>query len=141
MNTTQAVQRLRDVIRRQHKALATEESYVQWLRRYMAAIRHLPNTLTSEQKLERFLTQLAREHDEYVRAVSPAVLYSSPMAHLAIWSCRENAFGSAGDRWISFRSGVHWGGKGSDVSRPARRRRQEHRRLAQAGLQDHPERR
>ena len=63
MNTTQAVQRLRDVIRRQHKALATEASYVQWLRRYMAAIRHLPNTLTSEQKLERFLTQLARQHD------------------------------------------------------------------------------
>jgi hypothetical protein len=38
MNTTQAIQRLRDVIRRQHKALSTEESYVSWLRRYMAAI-------------------------------------------------------------------------------------------------------
>ena len=48
MNTTEAIRRLRDVIRRQHKALATEESYVHWLRRYMAAIRQMPNSLPSE---------------------------------------------------------------------------------------------
>ncbi len=60
MNPTEAIQRLRDVIRRQHKALATEESYVHWLRRYMAAIRHLPNSLPSEKKVEWFLTALAR---------------------------------------------------------------------------------
>ena len=66
MNTTEAIQairRLRDVIRRQHKALATEESYVHWLRRYMAAIRQMPNSLPSEKKLERFLTELAGRGD------------------------------------------------------------------------------
>ena len=63
MNTTEAIRRLRDVIRRQHKALATEESYVHWLRRYMAAIRQMPNSLPSEKKLERFLTELARRGD------------------------------------------------------------------------------
>lgn len=60
MNTAQAIQKLRQVIRRQHKALATEESYVLWLRRYMAAIRQMPNALSSEQKLERFLSELAQ---------------------------------------------------------------------------------
>ena len=63
MNTTEAIRGLRDVIRRQHKALATEESYVHWLRRYMAAIRQMPNSLPSEKKLERFLTELARRGD------------------------------------------------------------------------------
>ena len=63
MNTTQAMQRLRDVIRRQHKALSTEESYVSWLRRYMAAIRRMPDSLPSEKKVERFLSDLARRRD------------------------------------------------------------------------------
>jgi integron integrase len=61
MNTQQAVQRLREVVRRQHKAISTESSYVFWLRRYSGV-------LTSEQKLERFLTELAR--DRCVSAVS-----------------------------------------------------------------------
>lgn len=61
MNAAQAIQKLRQVIHRQHKALATEESYVLWLRRYMTAIRQMPNTLPSEQKLERFLTELAQQ--------------------------------------------------------------------------------
>jgi len=38
MNTAKAIQRLRQVIRRQHKALSTEHCYVFWLRRYMAAL-------------------------------------------------------------------------------------------------------
>ena len=59
MNATEAVRRLREVVRRQHKALATEASYVHWLRHYMAALANMPPTLTSEQKLERFLTALA----------------------------------------------------------------------------------
>ena len=63
MNTTEAIRRLRDVIRRPHKALATEESYVHSLRRYMTAIRQMPNSLPSEKKLERFLTELARRGD------------------------------------------------------------------------------
>jgi len=59
MHAEEAIQRTREVIRRQHKALATEEIYVHWLRRYISALQGTPPTLTSEQKLERFLTQLA----------------------------------------------------------------------------------
>jgi len=61
MNAAQAIQKLRQVSRRQHKALATEETYVLWLRRYMAAVRQMPNSLPSEKKLERFLTELAQQ--------------------------------------------------------------------------------
>jgi integron integrase len=60
MNTSQAIHRLRGVIRRQHKAISTESSYVYWLRQYMWSLRFMPESLTSEQKLERFLTRLAR---------------------------------------------------------------------------------
>jgi len=63
MHATQAVQRMREVIRRQHKALATEESYVHWLGRYIHALQEMPATWTSEQKLERFLTDLALRRD------------------------------------------------------------------------------
>jgi integron integrase len=59
MTTTQAVDRLRQVIRRQHKALSTEESYIYWLRRYIAAVPAMPKELTSEKKIEAFLTGLA----------------------------------------------------------------------------------
>jgi hypothetical protein len=59
MNPTEAVERLRSVIRRQHKTPATEQSYVHWLRHYMAALGEMPPNLSSEQKLERFLTDLA----------------------------------------------------------------------------------
>lgn len=38
MNATEAVGKMRQVIRRQHKALATEANYVHWLRHYMAAL-------------------------------------------------------------------------------------------------------
>ena len=63
MNTEQAIHRLRAVIRRQHKALSTESSYVSWLRRYMSALHRYPASLTREQKVERFLTDLARHRD------------------------------------------------------------------------------
>jgi integron integrase len=63
MNTTQAIDGMRQVIRRQHKALATEDAYVLWLRRYMTALRAMPPELSSEKKLERFLSDLARQHD------------------------------------------------------------------------------
>lgn len=63
MTPTQAIDRAREVIRRQHKAIATEESYLQWLRRYIAAVAQMPNGLPSEQKLERFLTELALKRD------------------------------------------------------------------------------
>ena len=54
---------MREVIRRQHKALSTEESYIGWLRRYMKALRKMPEGLSSEKKLELFLTDLARHRD------------------------------------------------------------------------------
>src|SRR5688572_16208541 len=63
MNLTQAIDRLREVIRRQHKAISTESSYVYWLRHYVTALRRMPETLSPEQKLERFLTALARNRD------------------------------------------------------------------------------
>jgi integron integrase len=63
MNLSIAIERLRDVLRRQHKALATESSYVYWLRHYVTALNTMAATLSSEQKLERFLTDLARHRD------------------------------------------------------------------------------
>jgi len=59
MNATLALQRLRQVIRRQHKALSTESAYSYWLRRYIAALHRMPEGLSSEQRVERFLTRLA----------------------------------------------------------------------------------
>lgn len=63
MTPTEAIARARAVIRRQHKALSTEESYLGWLRRYMSALRHYPADLASAEKAERFLTELALQHD------------------------------------------------------------------------------
>ncbi len=63
MNADHAIDRMRQVIRRQHKALSTEDSYIQWLRRYMKALRQMPPGLSSEKKLETFLTDLACERD------------------------------------------------------------------------------
>jgi hypothetical protein len=51
------------VIRLQHKALSTEQTYVFWLRRYIRALYAMPKELTSEKKVERFLTDLARKQD------------------------------------------------------------------------------
>jgi uncharacterized membrane protein YidH (DUF202 family) len=59
MNPSQALERARAVIRRQHKTMATEATYLHWLRHYMTALGVMPKTLTSEQKLEHFLTELA----------------------------------------------------------------------------------
>lgn len=59
MNATEAIGKMREVIRRQHKAQATEANYMHWLRHYMVALREMPPTLSCERKLERFLTDLA----------------------------------------------------------------------------------
>lgn len=67
MKTGEAIERARAVIRRQHKTIATEQTYLHWLRHYIGAVKCLPPTLTSEQKVERFLTDLA-----LVRNVSAA---------------------------------------------------------------------
>jgi len=61
VTTEQALQRLSDVIRRKHLALATERSYRAWLKRYCDFIQRRPVQLPSEQKLEQFLTALARQ--------------------------------------------------------------------------------
>jgi integron integrase len=63
MNTSQAICRMREVIRRQHKALSTEQTYIGWLRRYITALHQMPESLSSEKKLEQFLTDLARHRD------------------------------------------------------------------------------
>jgi integrase len=63
MNELQVIERLRQVLRRQHKALATEDAYVLWLRRYISALRQMPHELTSEKKMEKFLTDLACKRD------------------------------------------------------------------------------
>jgi integrase len=55
--------RARRIIRQQHKALSTEETHLFWLTRYMRAPRRIPRDLSSEQKLERFLSDLARYRD------------------------------------------------------------------------------
>lgn len=59
MTNPQAIDRLRQVLRRQHKALSTEDCYLFWLRRYIFAVRSMPKELSSEKKLEQFLTGLA----------------------------------------------------------------------------------
>ena len=61
MQSEQALQKLTDVLRRKHFALKTEQCYCGWLRRYCDFLKTLPPGLPSEQKLERFLTALARE--------------------------------------------------------------------------------
>lgn len=59
MKSHEAIERARNVIRRQHKTLATEQAYLYWLRHYIAAVKSMPPELASEQKMERFLTELA----------------------------------------------------------------------------------
>jgi Phage integrase, N-terminal SAM-like domain len=63
MNEAQATDRMRQVIRCQLKALATEDDYALWLRRNMKAFRHMVPPLSIEKKLETFLTELAIERD------------------------------------------------------------------------------
>src|SRR5690348_18457642 len=61
MKREQAIDQLRQVIRRKHFALSTEDSYCSWLRRYMLFIVKCRSIDTSEQKVEAFLTALARD--------------------------------------------------------------------------------
>ncbi len=64
MNQLEAIEKMRGVIRRQHKSLATEDCYCGWLKRYCFYVRSLPDqSLTSERKLEKFLTHLAQDRD------------------------------------------------------------------------------
>jgi hypothetical protein len=70
MNMSNAIERIRNFIRRQHKSLSTDSSYVYGLRQYVTALTTMPDSLPSEQKLERFLTRLAcRRHGVAFRMV------------------------------------------------------------------------
>jgi hypothetical protein len=59
MNPTQAVARMRQVLRREYKSLSTEQTYAHRLRHFMGALSQMPPDLPSERKVERFLTSLA----------------------------------------------------------------------------------
>ena len=63
MNQSQAIDRMRQVIRRQHKSVSSEDCYLFWLRRYIRALRDMAEDLSREKKLERFLTDLAIRED------------------------------------------------------------------------------
>ena len=63
-NPTQALERMREVMRRQHKALSTEECYLFWLRRYIKALPKMQQKVQAEfeKELSRFFKELdARE--------------------------------------------------------------------------------
>jgi integron integrase len=59
MNIHQSILQLQKVVRRQHKALNTENTYVYWLKRYISVVQRLPKSLTSEKKVEHFLNGLS----------------------------------------------------------------------------------
>jgi len=56
-----AIQLLRDTIRLKHLANGTEQSYCSWLRRYMRFLVERATQGATEQKVEAFLTQLAKQ--------------------------------------------------------------------------------
>ncbi len=55
--------RMVDVIRREHKSLETEKAYSGWIRRFFWFCLKVPKDLPPERKMELFLTDLARAHD------------------------------------------------------------------------------
>lgn len=63
MTAEQLIDRTVAVIRRQHKALATEQAYCGWLRRFFRFIGSLPKDWPRERKAEAFLTHLSRDLD------------------------------------------------------------------------------
>jgi integrase len=62
MNLESAIERTRKVLRLKHLSHATEENYLQWLRRYgRFVVERCDPALKPEQKMEAFLTQLAQQ--------------------------------------------------------------------------------
>lgn len=61
MKLEMAIEKTRDVIRRKHLSLSTEENYLQWLRRFSRFVLARCPEGNPEQKMEAFLTQLARQ--------------------------------------------------------------------------------
>jgi integron integrase len=60
MTDSEALEKMRDAVRLRHFALATEKSYLMWLRSYMKAVRRYREDWKPEKKIERFLTEEAR---------------------------------------------------------------------------------
>lgn len=60
MNASEATSKLSAAIRLRHMSLKTEEAYCGWLRRYVQHLATVPAALSSAQKMETFLTALAR---------------------------------------------------------------------------------
>ena len=60
---TQILNRTTEIIRRKHMALATERAYCGWIKRYYHYCLKLPRELPAEEKMEAFLTFLAKVHD------------------------------------------------------------------------------
>jgi integron integrase len=60
MKPEEAVKKLVEVLRLRHYSFDTERCYVSWLRRFMRAASTDKTSTTSEARVERFLTQLAR---------------------------------------------------------------------------------
>lgn len=61
MRLEAAIQKTRDVIRRKHLSLSTEQNYLQWLERFSGFIQEQCREGKPEKKMEAFLTQLARQ--------------------------------------------------------------------------------
>lgn len=62
MTTNQALEKMRDVIRRKHLAVATESAYCGWLARFARFVSEKCDaSMKPEQKMEAFLTQLAKQ--------------------------------------------------------------------------------
>ena len=61
MNTEQAVEKMVSVMRRRHMAFASEQTYVSWLRRFARFVSERQPQGPPAQKMEAFLTQLARQ--------------------------------------------------------------------------------
>ena len=79
MKTEDAIQKLRDVIRRKHFSLSTEDSYRNWLKRFCSHIKKLPPGMPSERKVEQFLTALAKDDvsSSTHKGVSPQYLHQT----------------------------------------------------------------
>lgn len=61
MKPSEALTKTQAVIRRKHYSLATEQTYLAWLRRYMAFLAQDKFPGTSESKMEKFLSVLAAD--------------------------------------------------------------------------------
>jgi len=61
MNQTEAITMLHNAMRVNHFALSSEQVYAGWLLRFMRFVAKVRPGLTSEQKIEAFLTALAKD--------------------------------------------------------------------------------